>query len=173
MHRLKCDSLVKSNKIHCKFCPYTVTVSIDVYAAMTTLVGALLILLTTEVICEVCDENVIKRRITSDFELIEVLQEMQMSSLQNVCYSLLFDANAIVELTFNQTFTISTNASLQGNNTTIKCNISASSYSYAGIISVNNVEKFRISGMAFMACPSTFVRFENVSDITILQSSFR
>ena len=140
--------------------------------AMTTLVGALLLLLTTEVMCEVCDENVINRRITSDYELIEALQEMQTSSLQNTCYSLLFDADAIMELTLNETFAISTNALLQGNNTTIKCNISAS-YNYAGIISVNNVEKFSITGMSFIACPSTFVRFENVSDITILQSSFR
>ena len=139
---------------------------------MTTFVGALLLLLATEVICEVCDENVINRRITSDFELTEALQEMQTSSLQNTCYSLLFDADAVMELTLNQTFTISTNALLQGSNTTIKCNISAS-YNYAGIINVNNVEKFSITGMSFTTCPSTFVRFENVSDIAILQSSFR
>lgn len=143
-----------------------------VHTAMTTFVGALLLLLATEVICEVCDENVINRRITSDFELTEALQEMQTSSLQNTCYSLLFDADAVMELTLNQTFTISTNALLQGSNTTIKCNISAS-YNYAGIINVNNVEKFSITGMSFTTCPSTFVRFENVSDIAILQSSFR
>lgn len=139
---------------------------------MTTFVGTLLLLLATEVVCEVCNENVIERTIASDSELIEALQEIQTSSLQNVCYSLLFNFNTIIELNVNQAFSISSNVSLQGSNTTIKCNISAS-YNYSGIINVNNVENFSITGVSFIACPSTFVRFENVSNITILECSFR
>lgn len=137
---------------------------------MTALVG-LLLLLATEVICEVCYENVIERKIASDLEFIMALQEIQRSSQQNVCYSLLFDFNSTIELNLNQSFSVSSNVSFQGNNTTIKCNISP--YNYTGIINVNNVESFSITGIAFTTCPSTFIRFENVSDIAILGCSFR
>lgn len=137
---------------------------------MATLVGGLLLILA--LICEACNENTIERKIVSDSELIETLQEIEGSLLQNVCYSLLFSPDAIIELNLNQTFSISSNVSLQGHNTTIKCTIS-SSYDYSGIISVNNAEKFDISDISFIACPSTFIRFENVSNITILRSEFR
>ena len=138
---------------------------------MTTLTGSLLLLLLTEVICEVCNvDNIIERIISSEAEMISTLQEIQRSSLQNVCYSLLFDSNATIELNLNQTFTISSNVSLQGSNTTIMCNIS--SYNHAGIINVNNVKHFSITGISFITCPSTFVRFENVSDTTIAECHF-
>jgi len=139
---------------------------------MTVLAGILLLLISTEVIGEVCIDNIIKRKIISDLEFIETLQEIQRSSLQNVCYSLLFDFNAIIELSLNQTFTVSSNVSLQGNNTTVKCN-RPFPYNYSGIINVNNVENFVITGLSFIGCPSTFIRFENVSNITILGSNFR
>ena len=138
------------------------------------LAKSLLLLLATEVICEVCNENVIKMKIVSDLELIQALQEIQGSLLQNVCYSLLFDFNATIELDLNQTFTIASNVSLQGSSTTIKCNISPSYNDYyAGIINVSNAENFVINGVSFTTCPSTFIRFENVSSITILECSFR
>ena len=139
---------------------------------MTTLTGSLLLLLSvTDVICEICNENIIERMIASEVEMIGALQEIQRSSLQNVCYSLLFDFDATIELNLNQTFTISSNVSLQGSNTTIKCN-NFSSYNHTGIISVNNVKHFSITGISFSKCPSTFVRFENVSDTTIMESHF-
>ena len=148
-----------------------VTVLTIIDKIMTALVGTLLLLLAT-IVCEVCNENIVERKIASGLELIETLQEIQNSSLQNIYYSLLFDFNTTIELNIHQTFSISSNVSLQGSNTTIKCNVSAS-YKYAGIINVNNVENFTIIGISFIACPSTFVRFENISDITILECSFR
>ena len=138
------------------------------------LAKGLLLLLATAVVCEVCNENIIKVKIASDLELIQALQEIQGSLLQNVCYSLLFDFNATIELDLNQTFTIASSVSLQGSSTTIKCNISPSYNNYyAGIINVNNTESFVINGVSFTTCPSTFIRFENVSSISVLDCSFR
>lgn len=146
--------------------------TILVYMIMTTLAGGLLLLLVTDVICGVCNENTIERRIASEVEMIRTLQEIQRSSLQNVCYSLLFDFNATIELNLNQTFTISSNVSLQGSNTTVKCNTFSHNYNHTGIISVNNVKHFSITGVSFITCPSTLVRFENVSDTTIMECHF-
>lgn len=142
---------------------------------MTTLkliAGSVLVLIATEVICEVCNEKIIERKIASDSEFIKVLKEIQKSSLQNVCYSVLFHFNAVIELNLDQSFNIPSDVLLQGNNTTIKCNISPP-YNHAGIINVNNVENFIINGISFANCPSTFIRFENVSSISIFECSFR
>jgi len=147
-------------------------VHVILYVDMTVLVGILLLLLSAEVISDVCNGNIIKRKIISDSKLIETLQEIQISPVQNVCYSLLFNFNTVIVLNLNQTFTISSNVSLQGSNTTLKCNMS-SSFNYSGIINVNNVENFVINGLSFIACPSTFIRFENVSNIKILECNFR
>ena len=137
---------------------------------MTTLTGSLLLLLVTEVICEVCNENIIERKVASEVEMIRALQEIQTNPLQNVWYSVLFEFNTTIELNLNQTFIISSNVSLQGSDTTIKCNIS--SYNHSGIVNIKNVEHFSITGITFISCPSTFVRFENVSDTTIMECRF-
>ena len=137
---------------------------------MTTLTGTLLLLLVSEVVCEACNENTIERTISSEVEMIRALEEIQRSSLEDVCYSLLFNVNTTIELNLNQAFTISSDVSLQGSNTSIKCN--NSSYDYAGIINVNNVEHFSIAGISFISCPSTFIRFENVSNTTIVECHF-
>jgi len=139
---------------------------------MTSYILVLLVLITSSrsVLCEPCD-NIVVRNVDSSSEVINTLLEVQGSPLDNnSCYLVLFNSGTM-ELFLNQTFNISSNVILEGRNTIVRCNFN--SYNYKGIISVNNAQYFGIRSIAFVSCPATFFRFENISSVAINTSSFR
>ena len=140
---------------------------------MTSHLLVLLILLATnsDTHCQPCDDYV-ERNVGSSLEFTSMFLEVQHSPLvsQTSCYYILLSSGTL-DLSLSQTFNVSSNVVLEGRDTVVKCNFT--SFDHQGIISVSNVQYFGIRSVTVTSCPTTFVRFENVSSVAISASSFR